>query len=36
MGASTCAFGSQRCVENIGNLTKNPIKVINQNRVLIE
>lgn len=29
MGASTCALGSQRCVVNIGSLTKNPPRVIN-------
>lgn len=28
IGASTCAFGSQRCVVNIGSFTKNPPKVI--------
>jgi hypothetical protein len=35
IGASTWALGNQRCVENIGNLTRNPIIVINQNRDLI-
>lgn len=25
IGASTCAFGSHRCVRNIGSLTKNPL-----------
>lgn len=24
IGASTCAFGSHRCIKNIGNLTRNP------------
>lgn len=28
MGASTCAFGSHRCVVNIGNFTRNPPRVI--------
>jgi hypothetical protein len=36
IGASTCAFGNQRCVENIGSFTRNPIIVINQNRELNE
>lgn len=27
-GASTCAFGSHKCIENIGSLTINPIMVI--------
>lgn len=29
IGASTCALGSQRCVVNIGSLTRNPPNVIN-------
>lgn len=29
IGASTCALGSQRWVENIGSFTKNPIISIN-------
>jgi len=36
IGASTWALGSQRCVENIGSLTKNPIKVMIQNIELVE
>jgi len=36
IGASTCALGNHRCVENIGSFTKNPIIVINQNADLIE
>lgn len=36
IGASTWALGSQRWVVNIGNLTRNPIKDISQNRELIE
>lgn len=36
IGASTCALGSQRCVENIGSFTRNPIKVIIQNKELRE
>jgi len=36
IGASTCAFGNHRCVENMGNLTKNPIMVINQKIELME
>lgn len=28
IGASTCAFGSQRCVVNIGSFTRNPPSVI--------
>lgn len=28
IGASTCAFGSQRCTRNIGSFTKNPIIII--------
>lgn len=36
IGASTCALGSQIWVENIGNFTKNPISVINQNTELNE
>lgn len=35
IGASTWALGNHRWVENIGNLTKNPIRVISQNRELI-
>lgn len=35
IGASTCAFGNHRWVENIGSFTKNPTKVINQNVDLI-
>lgn len=31
IGASTCALGNQRWVENIGSLTKNPTSVITQN-----
>jgi len=36
IGASTCALGSHRCVENIGSFTRNPIKVISQNIELME
>jgi len=36
IGASTWALGSHRCVENIGNFTRNPTIVINQNRDLKE
>lgn len=36
IGASTCALGSQRCVENIGSFTRNPIRVIIQNKELRE
>jgi len=36
IGASTCALGSHKWVENIGSFTKKPIKVINQNIDLIE
>jgi hypothetical protein len=36
MGASTCALGNHRWVENIGNLTRNPIMVSSQNIDLIE
>lgn len=28
MGASTCAFGSHRCTENIGSFTINPAIVM--------
>lgn len=34
IGASTCAFGNHRWVENRGSFTRNPITVINQNRQL--
>jgi hypothetical protein len=30
IGASTCALGSHRCVENIGNFTMNPVTSISQ------
>jgi len=30
IGASTCALGSHRCVENIGNFTINPVTSISQ------
>lgn len=30
IGASTWAFGNHRWTENIGSLTRNPAKVINQ------
>lgn len=36
IGASTCAFGSHKCVENIGSFTRNPISVISQKIELIE
>jgi len=36
IGASTCALGSHKCVENIGSFTRNPIKVISQNIDLVE
>lgn len=36
MGASTWALGSHKCVENIGNFTRNPAIVISQNNALIE
>lgn len=36
IGASTWALGSHKWVENIGNFTKNPAKVISQNNVLVE
>lgn len=35
IGASTWALGSHKCVVNIGNFTRNPAIVINQNRELI-
>lgn len=36
IGASTCALGSHKWVENIGSFTKNPTNVIIQNIDLIE
>jgi hypothetical protein len=32
IGASTCAFGNHKCVVNIGNFTRNPSIVNNQNK----
>lgn len=31
-GASTCALGSHKCIENIGSFTKNAIKIRNVKR----
>jgi hypothetical protein len=36
IGASTCALGSHKWVENIGSFTRNPISVISQNIELSE
>lgn len=36
IGASTCAFGSHRCTENIGSFTKNPSNDKDQNRGLFD
>lgn len=36
MGASTWALGSQRCIVNIGSLTKNPLIRNSRNRLLKE
>lgn len=36
IGASTCAFGSHKCTENIGSFTRNPSRAIVQNSCLLD